>query len=253
MSRLPPALVMALGLFGLLVVFGPWAAPVARAGGYGPFDWGEGLRSIGKKLDGRKLQARSDVDALMFEARVLRLERDEKVRQARLKKKPAADIRRLQKAKPAKARLSAYAYWVELGALDAKVLLHLLDERLTSAEVHVLFEPSQRAAAGELLDLMQSKYGAPKAHRGAATPDAPAVDVFDAGDTEIEAFQQPAVGSRAGFLRIMYRSKDRAEVVTHYLDDLAARLKAIELARNPPGPTAEERELHRKSALMQNL
>jgi hypothetical protein len=246
MSRFALALVFA----SALALFGPGPA---WAGGYGPFDWGEGLKSATKKLDGRKLTPRTDLETVIAEARLLRDERDEKVRLARLKKKPAAEIRRLQKAPPAKARLSAWYYWVELGNLDAKVVLHFLDERLTSAEVNVLFEAAQREAAAELLDLMQSKYGAPKEHRGAESPAAPVVDTFDAGDTEIEAYQQPAVNGRKGFLRLIYRSKDRRETITTYLGQLEERRKALDLARNPPGPTPEEREMHRKSALMQHL
>lgn len=225
----------------------------ARAGGYGPFDWGESLKSATKKLDGQKLTPRTDLDTVIFESRVLRDERDEKVRLARLKKKPAAEIRRLQKAPPAKARLSAWYYWVELGNLDAKVVLHFLDERLTSAEVNVLFEAPQREAAAELLDLMQSKYGPPKAHRGAESPTAPVVDTFDAGDTEIEAYQSPVVHGRSGFLRLIYRSKDRQETLSTYLTQLTERRKALEQSRNPPGPSPEEREMHRKAALMQHL
>lgn len=246
MSRL--ALALALALSVALSGAGP-----AWAGGYGPFDWGDSLKSATKKLDGRKLTPRTDLETVLAESRLLRDERDEKVRLARLKKKPAAEIRRLQKAPPAKARLSAWYYWIELGNLDAKVVLHFLDERLTSAEVNVLFEAAQREAAAELLDLMQSKYGAPKEHRGAEAPGAPVVDTFDAGDTEIEAYQSPAVSGRTGFLRLIYRSKDRREAVSTYLAQFEERRKALDLARNPPGPSPEEREMHRKAALMQHL
>lgn len=225
----------------------------AHAGGYGAFDWGESVKSIGKKLGKQKLSPHTALEAAALEARVLRAERDEKVRLARLKKRPAADIRRLQKAKPGKPRLSAGYYWVALGPLDAKVVLQFLDERLTGTEVQVLFEAPQRAAAAELLDLMQAKYGAPKEHRGAEAPTAPALDVFDGGDTEIEAYQQPAVNGRSGFLRLVYRSKDRHESVVKHLESLEARWQAISQARNPPGPTPEERDAQRKALLMQHL
>ena len=225
----------------------------AQAGGYGAFDWGERLKSVTKKLDGRRFTPRTDLETVTLETRVLRGERDEKVRLARLKKKPASEVRRLQRVKPAKTRLSAGFYWLELGPLEAKVVLHFLDERLTSAEVNVLFEAHQRAAAAELLDLLQAKYGAPKAHRGADSPGAPAVDLFDGGDTDVEAYQQPVHDGRSGFLRLIYRSKERRDTVLTYLGDLEARWRALQEARHPPGPSAAERDTQRKADLMQHL
>ena len=227
----------------------------ARAGGYGGFDWGQSQVSIAKALakTGKALRPRGDVEAVQLEARVQAAEHEEKIRRAVEKKRPAADIRRLKKAKRPAPRLSAQFYWVELGPLDAKVLLHFLDLRLVAAEVDVPFAASQRPAVAELLDLLESKYGAPKEHRGAAAPEAPVVDLFDAGDTTVEAWQQPAARGRSGLLHLVYHARERREARDGYLEELRTRLEAVELARKPKGPTPEERESARKAALLQHL
>jgi hypothetical protein len=229
------------------------ALPATAWAGYGPFEWGESLKSVGKKLGKVRLAPRTDVEVVLFEDKVLRAERDEKVRLARLKKKPAADIRRLSRAKPSKARLSAHFYWVELGPLDAKVVLQFLDERLTAAEVAVLFAANERAAAGEILDLLTEKYGPARSRRGADAPGAPVVDVFEAAGTDIEAYQQPAVGGQSGFLRLLYRGREQKDRVETYLKSLAERAAALEEARRPKGPTPEELEAARRAALLQHL
>jgi len=221
--------------------------------GYGPFEWGEHVRTVTKKLGKLRLAPRTDAEPVLLEARVLRAERDEKVRLARLKKKPAADIRRLSRAKPSRARLSAYAYWVELGPLDAKVVLHFLDERLTGAEVGVLFTASDREAAALVLDLLAEKYGAAKHRRGEEAANAPVVDVFEAPGTDIEAYQQPATAGQSGFLRLVYRGREQHERLDAYLGSLAERAAALEEARRPKGPSPEEREAARKAAIRQNL
>jgi hypothetical protein len=240
-------------VLAIAVMVGVLGLPAGVQAGYGPFEWGESIRAATKKLGKIRLAPRPDAEDVLFEAKVLRAERDEKVRLARLKKKPAADIRRLSKAKPAKARLSAHFYWVELGPLDAKVVLHFLDERLTGAEVGVLFTAAERAAAGELLDLLAEKYGPAKVRRGADAPNAPVVDVFEAADTDIEAYQQPATGGQSGYLRLVYRGREQQARVDAYLKSLAERAAAIEEASRPKGPSPEEREAARRAALRQHL
>lgn len=240
-------------LLAVAVALGVFGVPSGVQAGYGPFEWGESLRAVTKKLGKIRVAPRTDAEPVLFEAKVLRAERDEKVRLARLKKKPAADIRRLSRAKPSKARLSAHFYWVELGPLDAKVVLHFLDERLTGAEVGVLFAASDREAAGELLDLLAEKYGPAKRRRGADAPNAPIVDVFEAPGTDIEAYQQPATGGQSGFLRLVYHEREQKERVDAYLKSLAERAAALEEARRSKGPSPEEREAARKAALRQHL
>ena len=235
--------------FGFMLV----AAPRAEAGGYGGVEWGETLRSALKKLKERQPRPRTDLEPIVFEDRVLREERDEKVRVAIQKKRSRADIARLRKLSLARARFAALYYWVDLGPLDGKVVLSFLDDKLTSAEVDVLYQPSERGAAAELLDLVEQKYGAPKEHRGDDKPGAPAVDIFEAENTRIEAYQQPAVAGRGGLLRLTYRNPERALEVDRFMDDLHNRLEQLEQARHTLGPTPEERDAARKAALMRHL
>lgn len=246
-ARLGAALALAVCLALALV-----PAPAA-AGGYGGLDWGESIRGAQKKLKEAAPRPRTDVEALALEARVLTDERDEKVRLAILKKRPRADIVRLRRAPPAKARLAALGYWVDLGPLDGKVILSFFDDRLYAAEVTVIVPSALRASAGELLDLLVEKYGPPREHRGEEKAGAPAVDVFVQGDTRIEAFQQPATAGRNGLVQLVYLAPERQKLADAYVEDLHARAEMIATARHPQGPTEEEREAARKAALLRHL
>ena len=135
--------------FGFMLV----AAPRAEAGGYGGVEWGETLRSALKKLKERQPRPRTDLEPIVFEDRVLREERDEKVRVAIQKKRSRADIARLRKLSLARARFAALYYWVDLGPLDGKVVLSFLDDTFhaggeRNATKRTYCWPSSRGVSG---------------------------------------------------------------------------------------------------------
>lgn len=232
----------------------PSAAPTKeKRKGYGDFAWGETRPTIETSLGKKRVTPRKDTAFVVLEVEVRALERSEALRIARKEKKSAKELRKLKAQKPEPARFGGLSYWIDLGRLDAQVVLHFLDDRLWGVDVSAPFDAGSRAQAAEVLDLLARKYGDPIAHRGDEREGAPVVDVFDAFDATLEAFQQPARAGRRGFLRLEYRARDLAGAARAYVDELRASRRDLELARNPPPPTREALDARRREAILKHL
>ncbi len=233
----------------------PAPAPPAKekSKGYGDFAWGDARRAIETSLGKKRFTPRNDTAFVVLEVEVRALERSEALRIARKEKKSARELRKLKAEKPEAARFGGLSYWVDLGRLDAQVVLHFLDDRLWGVDVSAPFDAGSRAQAAEVLDLLAKKYGDPIAHRGDEREGAPVVDVFDAFDATLEAFQQPARAGRRGFLRLEYRARDLSGAARAYVDELRASRRDLELVRNPPPPTREALDARRREAILKHL
>lgn len=217
---------MITGLIAGLLWGGGAAAAPGEAGGYGRFSWGSTIEEVTTIEKG----ARDHPEAEPVARESAALERLE----AASKAKAEAAGREAMKAWKAAARptprLAARRYWVDLAGLPGRVELRFVDGALYAAVVRVLYRAKDKPAAGEILDALVAKYGAPLDPPVGQAPPAerPRLDWALPGGGALRVMRRRVEGPRGrGMLRLHYRGPGSAAVEEH-LDALAARVAALD-------------------------
>ena len=220
------------------------AAPPALAGGYGQFGWGATVSKVKTALKKTRLREAPDAEHVSFEREALAtigaFER------AEAKRKGRKAWRRWRRRKKPKARLRAQRHWVRLFGLHARVELRFVDQRLYGAVVRVLYSEEQKGRAGEILDLLVSKYGEPT--DTAADGDGQRSRLsFDAGDGQLTVFTETAEKKKRGILRLGYQARVIGGAVDRYLEGIRGRLIQVEREKDAlrAADAAKKREKRR--------
>ena len=214
----------------------PFALALGLAGAahadYGKLRWGASVQQVRKALGKRvKVRAADDLGAAGFERRALARVREEDARHAKAQGKQAwRAFRRLKRERP---RITAHQYWVEIAGLTARVELHFYTHKLYSVVVRVLYQADQKAAAGQILDLLVEKYGDPEpaANGSDAGPGDRAEVTWDGRAERVVLHKRVVTADAPGLLRISYQGHAVGRMAEGHLAALRKRLDAADAAR----------------------
>lgn len=243
----PDPMRVTLLLLGLLLT-----AP-ALAAGYGQFAWGTSLKKVNRALEKQRVKARPapDAEPVAFERQALTEIRAFDKKAARAAGRKA--WRTWRRSKKPKRRMAAVRHWLRIYGLHARIELRFIDRKLYGAVVRVLYDDSQKAQAGQILDLLVEKYGEPTSR--AADPDGVRSRLsFNAGDGELTVFTEAAAKKKRGLLRMAWHANNLGAAADRYTEAVRARLVQVMVAKDKAREAMEEAKRQRlKDTLLRHL